>query len=355
MRVLFRSRVAVLAAAAAGFASVAFAQSAPDAGTRTFYFQNITTVSGAQQVANTIRTVVQSPGVSLDSSGKSLTVSGAAAEVAMAAWLFQKLDNLPAEGAASPSFSEYPAPGTDADVMRVYRLANALTPQGLGEITNAIRTTEQLQYLMPCAASGALAMRGTSAQLALAGWLIGALDKPAGWQAPASQQIASYEYAAGAPHEVRVFYMAHADTPQALTELTNVTRTLTWAQYLLPVTGPRAIVERATPHRAELTQWLVEALDKPPGWKPAEGQNPARSQFAVDLPGNNGEVSFVRVFYLPSAKPQELTAAVNRLRAEARMQFIMPDVTASAIILRGDASQVAQAEQMLMPPAAAAK
>ncbi len=373
MRARFRSRIAPLAAAAAVLGCAAFAQSAPDTETRTFQFQNITTVSGTQQIADAIGTVSDlgntpdgSFGTSLlyrkdwsvsdlgnitpDGSGMFLTVTGTAAQVGMAAWAFQELDQLPA--ATASATTEHAVPGT-TDVARVFHFPNTASGVLIAETTTAIRTLTQLPRLFPCAESGAILARGPAEGMALTAWLMSALDKPSGWTPAESERTLSYEYAAGSPHEVRVFYPAHLEAPQALAELTNVTRTLTQTQYLIPVSGAKAIAERGTPHQAELTQWLVEALDKPPGWKPAEGQNPARTQFAVDLPGANGQVALVRVFYLPSNKAQDLAAAVNRLRAEAKIQFIMPDVTAGAIVLRGNAAQVAQAEEMLLPPAAA--
>jgi hypothetical protein len=274
----------------------------------------------------------------------------------MAEWLFQRLDRpageSPLPGSVSP---EYPVPGAADDVVRVFYPAHLATSEGLIGLVNTLRTLADIRRLSVCVGTRALAMRGTAGQAALTEWLVNALDKPDGWQPSASQNPVAYDYwnrptPDANASAVRVFYTAHAETPQDRQEVVNLTRTLADLQRLFPFGPAKALVLRGTPNQAALAEWLLNALDKPADWQPAAGQNPAESQYRADDPRSNGEIDLVRVFYLaPTITPQDLQALVTQIRIAANIQRMFANPTHHAIALRGTPTQVSIAEQLVAP------
>jgi hypothetical protein len=196
-------------------------------------------------------------------------------------------------------------------------------------------------------------LRGTAGQAALAEWILNALDKPADWQPPDSERWVSYEYWSGPtantdPTPVRVYYMAHAEKPQDIAEVVNLTRTLAAVQRMFACNERRAIVLRGSPNQVALAEWLLNALDKPAGWQPPSGQNPASYQYQNDSMGPKGETDFVRIFYLaPNITQEGLAALTTQIRVSAGVQRLFASASHHAVALLGNASQVTAAEQLV--------
>jgi hypothetical protein len=70
------------------FASVASAQTQE----RVLYFEPTLTPQGSQEIVNAIRTITETPQLTLDEARKSLTFRGTAAQVETAEWLFPLLN-----------------------------------------------------------------------------------------------------------------------------------------------------------------------------------------------------------------------------------------------------------------------
>ena len=329
--------------AIAGFASVGFAQTQE----RTLYFEPTITTQGANEIVSALRTITETPQLAIDETRKSLTLRGTAAQVATAEWLFEQLSN-PSGGTA-----KFTIPGAPDQMVQVFYFANLSMPMGIAQAVNALRTVAEIQRMMACQGAHAIAMRGTAGQAALAEWIVNALDKPADWQPPESERWASYDYSASLTHgdtasAVRVFYTAHLDKPQDLTEVLNLTRTVAEVQRMFGVSERNAVVLRDTPARAALAEWLLNALDQPAGWQPSADQNPARYEYREDSPRSMGQTDFARVFYLePAITQQALSALTNRIRVSVGVQRMFATTAHHAIALRGTASQVTAAERLV--------
>lgn len=249
------------ALAIAGFACVASAQSPAPTQERTLSFEPAITMQSAQEITNAIRTIAETR-LSLDAEGKSLTVSGTAAQVETVEWIFQQLNKPPGAASipnpASPRFTTPDAPGQTTEV--IYP-ANITTPRDLAELTNAIRTIAEVQRMFACQGARAIAIRGPAAQAALVEWIVSALDKPAGWQPPANQNPAGNEYqpANGETDLVRVFYLAPAITPQDLQALNTRLRTATGIRRIFPVSAQHAIALLGTASQVAAAEQLVAA------------------------------------------------------------------------------------------------
>ena len=127
----------------------------------------------------------------------------------------------------------------------------------------------------------AIVMRGLPEQVKAADWLLSVLDQPAG-VAPANAAGREYRLAPEAWDSrgglvVRVAAIAHADTAQALQEITNVTRSIADIQRCFPVQSRRVLVIRGSDDQMAVVDWLLQQIDGPGGqgtneFKMGEGQ-----------------------------------------------------------------------------------
>lgn len=341
--------------AMAVFACCAFAQPPAANKEQVLYFEPSITAQNAQEIVIAIRTLSTGAQISFDEAQRAVTVRGTAGEIAVAGWVFHQLEAPSGGGPPAPTPASLVVPGAADDVVRVFYPANIKTPEGLQQLVIAIRTIGEIQRMMACNGSAAVVLRGTAAQAALAEWLVNALDKLDGWKPPASQSWAAYEYQSsppgrgGYPTAVRVFYASNTEAGPALQEIVTATRTLTDQSRLIAYNPLGAVVLRGTPGQVALSEWLLNALDKPDDWQPPAGQNPVAYQYNDnDDVSPMGGVSFVRVFYLPTASTQQdLLALVSQIRVAASCQRVLGAATHHVLELRGTAAQVTTAEQLV--------
>lgn len=164
------------------FASIASGQAPVDQKTdRLFLFHNTQGVQGYQEIATVMRTVAGIRELSVNTTKGTLALHGTADQVALAAWLFNELDQ-PADERLSPTQTqdsrphEFRVPGSDEQV-QVFHLRHAATARGLEEIVTAIRKSAGIQRIYPCNGARSVALRGTAGQLAVAERLINETEK----------------------------------------------------------------------------------------------------------------------------------------------------------------------------------
>lgn len=343
--------------------SVACAQPPADTSLeRTLNFTHAGTPQACQEIGNAIRTMTGVQQAAIDDALKSVTVRGTAGQVAFAEWLFRELDK-PAGGQPRDSGThEFRAPGDSDSVARVFYLAYVKTPQNLQELVNTIRTVADIQYMFPNIAQQAIALRATPAQVAMVEWLVNALDISQDGRPAATQrrQAATYPYPApprvlpsGAPDPswrvgdtiVRVSYMADTDTPQGIQEIVNAIRTVAEIQRMFPYFGVKAIVLRGTAAQDALGEWLLNELDAPADAQPpAPGsQNPVTREYQMS--GDSSDI--VQVLHFQNKTAQELQDIANSIRTKLSIQRLFAASAKSALALRGTASQVALAGQLI--------
>ena len=98
---------------------------------------------------------------------------GTADQIAIAEWLFNDLDKQ----SQNPGTHELRLPGGGDDVVRVFYLTHAGTPQRLQEIATEVRSMAEIRRLFIYKAPSAMALRGTAGQIALADRLIQERDR----------------------------------------------------------------------------------------------------------------------------------------------------------------------------------
>ena len=222
-----------------------------------------------------------------------------------------------------------------AEQDRVLRLTHFGIPQDLSEIAMLIRTMAEIREISADPGQGAISLHTTPAKIDLAEWLLNELTQP--------PDEAKHEYrpARSSDDIVRVFFLKHAEQVRDLNEVAVMARTIGGIPKLFAYGPPRALAVRGTEEQIGLTEWLIGKLDLPASPHDAGIHEYSRL---------SGVDNVVRVFYLPDSTPiprlNEISVQIRRA-AEIRKLFANP--RARAIIVRGTASQIATAEQMLKP------
>jgi hypothetical protein len=323
------------------FAWAAFGQTpAPQAGDQTFYLAH-TDTRELQQIASLLRTVGDIRDVSVDESKAGLTVHGTAEQISMAGWLIAELDQVPAATTSSATHT-YPGTISGGDVMHLYFLTGPQKPADLQEIVNSARSVADIQRFYPYVALRAIAARAKPDQVALADWLIGVLDGPA---KPGTQVSRTYDGPGTHGTETtQVYFLANTQTPQAIQELVNSTRSISDVQRLFPYNATRALTLRASAEQVALADWLLQQLDRPAVQAKADSD---LHEYQVPATVYRG-TGVARVFYLGGeweAKAlQELTVAV---RTETRISRAFPIFQVNALAVLGTGDQIARAEQII--------
>jgi phage host-nuclease inhibitor protein Gam len=302
---------------------------------KVFYFAHLNAPQAMQEVANVVRSVGDIRDVSPDVAQRSLTVKGTADQIAAAAWLTAELDK---PGGATGT-RDFPFNDARSPLAQVAYLRYVDTPQEMQEVVNAIRAMVDIQRFFPMNQQKAIVMRGTAEQVKAADWLLGVLDRPAGAQpdgtAPSDYRLPQEDWNARSGLVVRVAFLTHLDTPQAVQEVTNVTRSIADIQRCFPVYSRRVLVMRGDDDRMALADWLLKQFDGPTGQGTKE----------FKMGGVGGQM--VQVVFVNAATPQSLQETVNTIRTDTKMQRVYPFQTQKAVAMRGTADQLAQAQQAI--------
>jgi hypothetical protein len=91
-----------------------------------------------EEIATVLRATGDIQQVSIDDINRTVTVDGTAGQIAMADWLIHQVD-LPAN-APLAGVHEYRPPAGSDDVVRVFYLSHASTPQELQRIVTTVRS-----------------------------------------------------------------------------------------------------------------------------------------------------------------------------------------------------------------------
>jgi len=140
-----------------------------------FFLARPWTPASLQQIANTVRTIPELTKVFQCTATGAIAVRAPTATLALAAWLFNQLDQAPRVSILSPQ--EYRMPGGADDVTQVFYLTPATTPESVKSIVTAVRATVS-QHVFPNTMLNAVTMRGTAAQIAAADALIQQMNQP---------------------------------------------------------------------------------------------------------------------------------------------------------------------------------
>lgn len=146
-------------------------------------------------------------------------------------------------------------------------------------------------------------------------------------QAPAEQNVE------------RVFQFIHTDTVPSYQQMATVIRSILEIRQLSVDAGNRTMTLRGTPEQAATAEWLFKTLDKTEG-----SQDTAIRVYP--MPGDKDDI--VRVFYLTKAETaQQLQEQATRIRSATGFRRAFTYNPLRALVVRGTADQIAQAERLI--------
>jgi type II secretory pathway component GspD/PulD (secretin) len=323
------------------FCALAFAQDTPQTN-KVLYFAHTVSPRGVQEVVNCLRSVTEMQRVTADSSGRSITVSGSASQMALGEWMFQNLDQPADARPASPA--QYTVDGSPLSAVRVFYLANSLLPQQMQEIINAVRAMAEVQRIAAFNDVHAVVARAQPNHIALAEWVVSQLDPSSSPGAAPSQNPATFAYHADFIHDTavaaRVFHLTNAKQPQELQQIVNSIRSATEIQRIAVFPRGAEIALRGTEDQAALAEWLIKRLDKPAGAQPSGAME-------YQMPGN-AATPLVEVYYLAHLdKAEDIQDLVRSIRVGAQLQRLTAYLPTRAIVVRGSGEQVAEATALV--------
>jgi|SRR5579872_972500 len=138
---------------------------------RVFYVITAPTVQDFQEAATLVRTITDTRRVFTYNGRNALVMRGTGAQMGLAEWLVKEIVPEPPS-----STHQYEMAGND-DVVRVLRLPHTATVQDFQKAATAIREATQIKRIFTYNAPRAMAMRGTTDQVALAEKLAQDLDR----------------------------------------------------------------------------------------------------------------------------------------------------------------------------------
>lgn len=317
------------------FALIVTVAAAAQVTQRVYTFTNVTTPVGLQEVTNIFRAVGDTKDVLPDITRHTVTVNADATGLGIFDWLAPLLDVTSGTGA-----QQFQVPGNADDVIAVIYAPGAASPVAMQELVNVARTAADINRVFPVNGPKAIVARGASERIALAKWCateLLALSAPSPAEFLLTQDIPQYP-----AKRIHVYRLNTATSPIAIQETVNTLRTTAEVNRVFPFNQTHAIVARGNDEQIALSDWLVSALDKTP---PGSGVASQHIQLATPYPMPGSEE---RVFYLPpTTTPAALQQVVNNIRQDVGINRVFPANIPVAITVRGNADQVARAEEIV--------
>ena len=240
----------------------------PDDVVRLLYLDRGQTVRDFQEFATLVRTIAEIRRVYPINGTKILAMRGTADQISMADYFTNELEKsagAPHPHSVAPEYllPAVPSPGPNENVVRILFVANAPTFQDFQELATLIRSIAEIRRLFTYSTPKAIAVRGTTDEVAFAEWLFNEIDQPRNGES--SHASAHYNYRDSMTTEnassVRVFYLHHTATVQDFQKIADTIRTTTGIRRLFTYTSAHALALRATLDQAEQAQRLLTQLD----------------------------------------------------------------------------------------------
>lgn len=312
---------------------------------RTFRFVHTTDESSMREIAAIVRTIAEPQQATLDPAARTISVNGPGNLLPLADWLLNELDKpaSPQSLDASASKLEYRLKDEPENLVRIFHLAYAESPQVLNELAALLRTATWARRLVVSNGRKAIVIRGTAEQIDDAAWLIERLDQPG--NSPRKSLI----YESSSPDTEKflgLFYLNATVTPQALNEAAAVLRTTTEMRRLMTFNRLQVIVARGGADEMALATWLIDQFQRPA--RAPEEAGPFTASYEFRPPPIDPDATAIRVFFLKSSmSPKELAEFAMKLRRETLIRRLLAYSFNTSLVLRGTPVQIAKAEQIV--------
>jgi hypothetical protein len=311
-----------------------------------FRFQHTDTAQNFMEVATLIRTITGIGRVTTDENEKSLELRGTVDELGLADWLVQQLDRPQFDDLSSKNAAvhQYTMNGGGENVVRIFYLTNTPTIQTFQEVATLVRTTADIRRVFTYNAPRAMVLRGNVDQVAVAAWLVNAIDQSAN-----SGETAEYRMPATSDPRgetvVHLFHIAHARSIQDFQELATAVRTIADLRRVFTYNEPRLFVTRGTAEQNALAKWLVQQMDRPALGQPGATNDHTSAAFEYQSPDDSANI--VRIFYLHSPTVLDFQQAATEIRTTTGMRRIFTYNAPRALAVRGTVDQVAIADRII--------
>jgi hypothetical protein len=220
-----------------------------------------------------------------------------------------------------------------------------LDTRGLQESLNAIRATADMANVTMDSANSSITAQGTPDQLSIAAWLAKELDQTPGPR----QSLAQHDYPGVVPQDrppnqvIRVFYLAHIESPQDLQEVVNMTRSITDIQRFFPINGVKAIVARGEGQNVDMAAWMLEQVDQP-----AAAMKPGGRDYPAKFLDPRTQDRLAQIYVLADTDtPHALQDLITGVRPVVGIQRFFPLHSRKVIAMLGSTDQVAFTDWML--------
>jgi hypothetical protein len=226
---------------------------------RLFFLPNATTIQSFQEVATTVRTIVEIRRVFTYNALRALAVRGTADQVAATAFLVGELDQ-PATAKRTDS-REYQMIDTRKmgfTAVRVFYLPYTSTVQQFQEVATLVRTIGDIRQVFTYNAPKAMTVRGTPDQVALADWLIHELAKPVTAETVASQTYTYPDVNHDGQNVIRVFYVKDVPTVAAFQQVATQIRTATSIRRVFTYNATMAMAVRGTAAQIATAEQMLQ-------------------------------------------------------------------------------------------------
>ena len=221
--------------------------------------------------------------------------------------------------------------GFSQDVSRTFRFTHLKDAPQFNETATVIRSLGEIRELTVDAANGELHLRGSDAQAALTAWLFARLD-----HAHPREPFAEYRMPGLPDDVVRVFFVKHARGPQ-LRELSTVVRSVTELRRGFISEASNVMAMRGTAEQAEITEWLINAMDQPEF---------AESKLEHAISDPQGE-DRIRLLHVPKIDgPQEFQEFAKQLRQRTQMRRVFTYYPLRLIAVRSTGQKIEEAARI---------
>jgi hypothetical protein len=230
-----------------------------DNSVRLLYLTHNETPADVQMFANTVRAVTNIRRMIPYASRKTIALRGTPEQIALAEWLFVRLDKPVDPQNAKTASYEYAEPNVVTRSVRIFYFTHNETPQNLQEIVNLIRATTDIERAYVYGVRGAIVLSGTPEQAVMAEWLAGQMSQPVAKPVRRTERYTPPAPAARGD-AVRVFFFAGNESEQDLQEIVNMMRVTGEMQRVYPYAPQRAIAVRGSAAQIALAELIVGQL-----------------------------------------------------------------------------------------------
>jgi hypothetical protein len=223
-----------------------------------FFAPHTATIQEFQEVATTIRTIVEIRRVFTYNSARALAVRGTADQVATAQFLIRELDQpADAKRTTSRQYQMIDPSNHGETAVQVFYLPYAATVQQFQEIATTVRTIAEIRRVFTYNTPRALIVRGTADQIALTSWMVNELGKPV----TAGTASTTYQYASNdrnGENLVRVFYVKDTPTVAVFQQLATQIRTTTKMRRVFTYNESRALALRGNEAQLATAEQMLQ-------------------------------------------------------------------------------------------------